>query len=126
MPVSPHEALERKHAAMRALGEKIAYYREQERRLRPPHDMVGAGGADFDWLLKAAVGEAYLRALRLGIAPSCAHRVAADEGAQCVRVWNERTCRTRASVSGHYELQRWVGAGEAEADDVHRFFMRSI
>ena len=96
---------------MRALGEWVDYCRDEERRLRAPYLQWAVGGADFDYLLKATVGEAYLRALRAGKAPDGARDVAAREGDYCV------------SVNGAYELHRWNHAGRACADDVHARYL---
>ena len=70
---------------MRALGEWGAYCRAEERKLQAAHYLHWmVGGADFDYLLKATVGEAYLRALRRGVAPDQAQAEAAFDGMRCV------------------------------------------
>ena len=123
MPVSPHR---KKMIVMRAIGEWIDYHREQEHRLRPRTGEVAVGSADFDHLLKATVGEAFLRSLRQGETPVVARIKAAEEGDQCVAIWNSRTCFNRACMSGKFELQRWNKAGTAEADAVYLVYVNMM
>ena len=124
MPVSARtRALDRKHAAMRVISEWVDEQRHQQCVRTPPWGTVGVGGADFEFLLKATVGEAYLRILRRGGTPEEAHVEAVAEGNYCVERWNSKTSRTRMSINGSYELQRWEKAGEAEADSVHLFYL---
>ena len=120
MPVSKRE---RTYAAMRLIREWVDYHYGQEWRLRPNSGELALGGADFDHLLDATVGEAYLIALSMGKSPSEAHREAVEAGNHCVHIWNTRTHKTRAYVSGNYELKRWDKAGESVADSLHLRFL---
>ena len=110
--------------AMRKLdSDWVSPWRRKADSLYPPFGTIGVGGADFDYLLKAVVGESYLRALRKRNGPSVALEVAKKDGKECVKTWNERTCKTRAAFGGYYTLQRWEKAGESEAEFVHRVFL---
>lgn len=126
MPVSPRTKQERKFAAMRIIRKTVDYNREQERKLIPPYGCLAVGGADFDYLLKATVGEAYLRVLECGGTPEEAHREAVANGNLCVNRWNEKTHKTRVSINGSYELKRWEKAGESEADSIHIHFLNLL
>lgn len=120
MPVA---RLDKKFAAMRAIGEWVEHQRRQEVIHRPPWGSIGVGGADFDFLLKAVVGESYLRVLRRGGNAREAHAEAVNAGDHCVTIWNKRTHKTRASINGAHELQRWDKEGEVAADWVHRYYL---
>ena len=117
-----HGGREEVFAAMRRLGEHVDRWYADHRRLIPPAGTVGIGGADFDYLLKANCGFAYLRVLRNGGSPADALKAAENDGAECLQIWNERTCRQRAFVSSREELKRWGGAAQAAAENVHRLF----
>lgn len=123
MPVSRRTLDEKRYAATRVIDKVVGYHREQERKLIPPHGTVGIGGSDFDHLLKATVGEAYLRVLRRGGTAQEAHQQATEDGRDCVKRWNEKTSKTRVYITGAYELRRWEKAGEVEADAVHLQFL---
>lgn len=101
----------------------VARHRDMEQHLSTWDGRVGVGSADFDHLLKATVGEAYLRVLRKGGSPQEARDEAVKDGNHCVKVWNERTSKTRAYMNGPHELKRWEKAGEAAADDLHIWFL---
>ena len=123
MPISPRE---RRFAAMRVISEWVDANRREERKLLPRWDRIAVGSADFEFLLKATVGEAYLRVLRAGGTPDEARAEAARDGSECVRKWNANGSRMRACVHGSYELERWSGAGESEADNLHRTFLSMV
>ena len=116
MPVSLRE---RKYKAMRVIDEWVYEQRRQELLHRPPWGTIGVGGSDFDFLLKATVGEAYLRILRCGGTPQEAHAEAVKDGSECVARWNISGNKTRATVTGRHEIRRWEKAGEAVADSLH-------
>lgn len=117
-----HGGREGVFAAMRRLGEHVDRWYADHRRLIPPIGTVGIGGADFDYLLKATCGFAYLRALRNGGTPAEALRAAENDGVECLQIWNERTRLQRAFISSRHELKRWDGAAQAVAESVHRLF----
>ncbi len=111
---------------MRVISEWVDMNREQEQFIQQRSNALSVGSADFDYLLKATVGEAYLRALRNGGTPAEAHLMAVADGNYCVSQWNTKTHKTRAYFMGPYELQRWDKAGEAEADAVHLRYLNLI
>lgn len=125
MPPIPRSCVvrARRLEAMRAISRRVDWWREQELVHRPPWGSIGVGGADFDYLLKATVGEAYLRVLRRGGTPDEARAEAIADGSECVRTWNTKSSKSRASVAGQYELQRYERAGAAEADAIHLWFI---
>lgn len=120
MPVSKQEC---RYAAMRVIRKWVNYHRERERLLAPRYGELMIGGVDFDHLLKATVGEVFLKEIGGGKTPEEARDIAAVDGDDCVKTWNERTSNWRASISGNYELRRWDGAGRAEANNVYLHFL---
>lgn len=115
-----------KFAAMRTIDERTSYHRKRSQELYPPQGTIGVGSQDFDHLLKAVVGEAYLRALRKGKPPTEAHLESVKEGNDCVERWNKSMSNTRASINGPYELKRWDKSGESEADSLHVYFLNLL
>ena len=111
---------------MRKINEWVESNYAIERKLRPNYGERAIGGADFSYLLKALVGEAYLRALRHNKTPDEALASAIEEGNYCVNNWNNKTCKTRVSINGHYELQVWDQAGKSEAEAVHLRYLRLL
>ena len=108
---------------MRVIGAWATFHREKATALYPKYGEVAIGGADFDHLLKAVVGESYLRVLRRGGSVEAARAEAVKYGNECVKRWNDRTHKSRMSIVGSYELKRWDNAGESEADAVHLRFL---
>ncbi len=121
-----HGDSEHVFAAMRDLDKSVQHDWKRSRELQPPQGTVGVGSADFDHTLKAITGEAYLSALRKGKTPEEAHGEAKEAGNYAVKQWNEKSSKGRMSINNRAELQRWAGAGESEADTIHRRFTQAV
>lgn len=113
-------------AAMRKLGDIVTDWEQRGRKLLPPHGTLAVGGADFDYLLKAIVGEEYLRALRRGHTPAEALELAKVAGTEAVHKWNTTESKSRVSINHRSELQRWNKAGEAAAEHIHALFVGQL
>ncbi len=118
-----HGNRESVYAAIRELGAKNEANWATGRRLSPPKGTVGVGGADFDYNLKAIVGDEYLRSLRRGTTPQEALVAAAAAGTEAVVKWNVHVVKGRACFGGRHELRLWEGAGASRAEDVHYSFL---
>ena len=120
------EAKEKLFACMRSIDQMTQSSWKQNRDLQPRQGTIGIGGADFDYLLKACTYDAFLRSLRQGNTPQEAYSFACQEARDCVRKWNEKTSKKRATFTGAHELKRWEESGESIALGALHMVLRSI
>ena len=111
---------------MRRISEWVDFQRKQAQELYPSYGTLGIGGAGFDYLLKAVVGESYLRVLRHGGTNDEAYLQAVLDGNDCVQNWNKNGRRSRVCIGSSYELERWDNAGAVEADALHGWFLALV
>lgn len=109
-------------AEMRKLHDKVTREWEQANAMAPRSGEVAVGGADFDHVLKATVGDEYLRTLRKGGTPKEAYDAAVAAGREAVEKWNTQGSKGRMSAGGSYQLKRDPGAGDAYALGIHSAF----
>lgn len=122
--MSWHGNREEVFEVMRKLSLSSLYNWEKAREFGPRNNEVMVGGADFDFTLKATIIDSYLRILRKGGTPKEALQEAIKDGQECIDIWNNKTSKSRVSIHGNYELQRWPGSANAIAQAIHSHFTK--
>lgn len=117
-----HANREEVFALMRQIDEAVHHAWSRARDLGPRGGSVSVGSADFDYTLKATVGEQYLRVLRNGGDPASAFTSAIEAGKESIAKWNTTGCMSRAVINSRYELLRDNCAADAIALGFHARF----
>ena len=81
------------------------------------------GSADFDFRLRAEVGEEFLRGLRKNLTPEESYELAKATGLEMVRKWNDLGCKSRVAVVSQHELHRANESALATAEFWLRKFL---
>lgn len=114
-----HAHREEVFAVMRQIDEAVQHAWSRSRFLAPRYGEVGIGCEDFDYTLKATIGEQYLRTLRNGGDPDAAFAESIEAGKESIAKWNTTGCSPRMSIGGRFQLQRNECAAESIALGFH-------
>lgn len=114
-----HAHREEVFAVMRQIDGAVQIAWVRARELGPRHGYISVGSADFDYTLKATIGEQYLRVLRTGGDPTAAFESAIVAGKESIAKWNSTGCTSRMAATGKFELHRDECAAESIALGFH-------
>lgn len=118
-----HAYREEVFAVMRQIDEAIQHAWERARFLGTRNGAIPIGSSDFDYTLKATIGEQYLRVLRTGGDTETAFMSSIEAGKEAIAKWNTSGCKSRAVAVGRYELHRNECSAESIALGFHARFV---
>jgi len=99
-----------KNVLLRKWQERADRALAEHRRLTPPSNMVAVGSADMDGFFEWVAITDFLHAIRKGQSVGEAFKLATESVQKVITTWNNKGCKSRMAVAGHFEYRRWLGS----------------